>query len=302
MNITENQFEVLSYIEREGGRRITQRQMAAGVGLSLGNVNKAYAELLELGFIQTNEKKEVQVTKSGLQTLEPYRVKRVIIVAAGFGGRMVPITVNTPKPLIRVHGKRVIETLLDAVKAVGIPEIIIVRGYLKEQFDDLKRLYPNITFLDNPLYNDANNIASLLLAKDNLANSYIMDGDLILNNPKLIRKYEYCSNFLGEYKEVTDDWCLEVKNGYIRKTKIGGTKCYRTIGISYWTKDDAERLKKCLEEVWQMPGGKEKFWGQIPIEICSKEFKLKVRKCVEGDIQEIDTFKELKEIDPIYAM
>lgn len=302
MNITENQFEILSLVEREGGQRITQRKMSADTGLSLGNVNKAYTDLLEFGFIQVNDKKEVQITKSGLQVLEPYRVKRVIIVAAGFGGRMVPITVNTPKPLIRVHGKRVIETLLDAIKAVGIPEIIIVRGYLKEQFDDLKHLYSNIIFLDNPLYNEANNIASLLLAKDSIANAYIMDGDLILNNPKLIRKYEYCSNFLGAYKEVTDDWCLEVKNGYIRKTKIGGRKCYRSFGISYWTSEDAVCLKECLEKVWKMPGGKEKFWAQIPLELCSKEFKLKIRKCTEEDIQEIDTFRELKEIDPIYNM
>lgn len=302
MNITRNQFEILSMIEREGGKKITQRQMSKETGLSLGNVNKAFAQVKELGLVSVNESKEVQITKSGLYALEPYRVKRVIIVAAGFGGRMVPITVNTPKPLIRVRGKRIIETILDTVEARGIKEVIIVRGYLKEQFDDLKRLYPNIKFLDNLLFNDANNIASLLLAKDKLSNAYIMDGDLILNNKSLIRKYEYTTNFLGVYEEKTDDWCLEVEKGHVRDTKIGGVNCYRSYGISYWTKEDGVKLKECLEKVWNMPGGKTKFWGQIPLEVCAKEFDVEIRPCAKGDIEEINTFKELKEIDPIYKM
>lgn len=302
MNITRNQFELLSMIERKGGSQISYEQMVEYTGLPLDEVYKTFSQLDELGMLSVSDIKEVQITKSGLQALEPYRVKRVIVVAAGFGGRMVPITVNTPKPLIRVRGKRIIETLLDTIEKIGIKEIIIVRGYLKEQFDDLQRLYPNITFLDNPLFNDANNIASLLLAKDKLSNAYIMDGDLILNNKKLIRKYEYATNFLGVYEEKTDSWCLEVENGYITKTQIGGINCYRTYGISYWTKEDGIKLKDCLEKVWNMPGGKGKFWGQIPLEICAEEFDIEIRPCEKGDIEEINTFKELKEIDPIYRM
>ena len=79
---------------------------------------------------------------------------------------MIPITLNTPKPLVRVHGKMIVETLLDAIVQAGIPEIVLVRGYLWEQFDALVHRYPQIRFLYNPLFNESNNVSSVLQAKD----------------------------------------------------------------------------------------------------------------------------------------
>ena len=78
---------------------------------------------------------------------------------------MVPITLNTPKPLVRVNGTRIIDSLLDAVVEAGIPEIVIVRGYLGEQFDQLLYKYPNIRFVENPIYNEANNISSAVCVR-----------------------------------------------------------------------------------------------------------------------------------------
>ena len=120
------------------------------------------------------------LAKKGLQELEPYRVKRAIFIAAGFGSRLVPITLNTPKPLVRVKGVRIIDTLLDAVIAAGIEEIIIVRGYLAEQFDQLKYKYPMVKFVENPLYNEANNISSVMCIRYLLSNAYILEADLLL--------------------------------------------------------------------------------------------------------------------------
>lgn len=302
MNINKNQFEVLSYIERECGKKLSQRQIAEGTHLSLGTVNKIYLELEELGLIVQRESKELWITKQGLDVLEPYRVRRAVIIAAGFGSRMVPITLNTPKPLVRVHGKMIIETLLDAVVAAGIKEIVLVRGYLWEQFDVLKHRYPGIDFIYNPLFNDANNISSAFLAKDILSNAYVMEADLLVSNPDIIRKYEYSSNYLGMYKEYTDDWCFDVKSGVIKGLTVGGTNCYHMYGISYWNREDGERLGKCIEEVFKMPGGKEKYWDEVALRVFKKDFNVDVRPCFEGDIVEIDTFKELKQIDPVYAM
>ena len=129
------------------------------------------------------------VTQSGLVALEPYRVKRAIFIAAGFGSRLVPITFNTPKPLVRVHGVRIIDRLIDACLEAGIDEIIIVRGYLGELFDQLLYKYPMIKFLENPIYNEANNISSSLVARYLLAGAYVFEADLLISNPKIIKKY-----------------------------------------------------------------------------------------------------------------
>lgn len=295
MNITQNEFEVLVCLEREN-KELSQRIISKETNLSLGTINKTIASLLEKSLID----KDNLITKKGISALEPYRVKRAIFLAAGFGSRLVPITLNTPKPLVRVNGVRMIETQLEAVKKAEILEIIIVTGYLSEQFEVLKKKYPNITLIENKKYNEANNISSAVLVKDLLSNSYVMEADLCLYNKNLIRKYEYQSNFLGKYVTVTDDWCLETKNGIITKEKLGGYNCYQMYGISYYNATDGIKMASDIEKVYQSPGGKEKYWEQVMLDVCKNNYKIHVRECHEGDIIEIDTFNELKAIDKTY--
>ena len=297
MKLTKKQFEVLTTIERNHKHnKYSQRDIAKDTNISIGLVNKIISELYNAKLIDNESK----ITKEGKKALEPYRVKKAVFLAAGFGSRMVPITLNTPKPLVLVHGKRIIETLLDAVVAAEIPEIIVVRGYLGEQFDVLLHKYPNIKFVDNPMYNEANNISSAYVAKDYFENAYVLESDLLLSNPNLIRKYEYSSNFLGIPVNRTDDWCLEVKKDIIVKEKIGGTNCYQMVGISYYDENDGKKLAKDIEEVFNSPGGKEKYWEQVQLVEKKENYKINIRECQFTDIIEIDTFNELKKIDKIY--
>ena len=295
MKITSNEFEVLTTIEREQ-EKLSQRKISELTKLSLGTINKTISDLIKNKYITEDN----QITKAGLDALKPYRVKRAIFLAAGFGSRLVPITLNTPKPLVLVNGKKIIETLLDACVKAEIEEIIIVTGYLYEQFEILKKKYPQIKFIVNKKYNEANNISSAYLVKDKFANAYVLESDLYLYNPNLIRKYEYQSNFLGKYVTVTDDWCLETKNGIITKEKVGGYNCYQMYGISYYNKEDAKKIEKDIETVYNSPGGKEKYWEQVILDVCKKNYQIYIRECYEGDIIEIDTFNELKAIDKTY--
>ena len=295
MQLTINQFEVLTTIE-ENEKKLSQRDISKETKLSLGTINKVISELLENKFID----KENAITQNGLKVLEPYRVKRAIFLAAGFGSRLVPITLNTPKPLVLVNGKRIIETLLDAVVKAEIEEIYIVTGYLSEQFEILKKKYPQIKFVENNMYNEANNISSAYLVRNLIKNAYVLESDLYLYNPKLIRKYEYHSNFLGYYVDRSDDWCIEVKNGIITKEKMGGINCYQMVGISYYDKKDGMNIEKDMEIVYKSPGGKEKYWEQVILDICKKNYNIYLRECLKEDIIEIDTFNELKNIDKTY--
>lgn len=300
MLINNNQFEILVCLDKNKDQKLLQREIANKTNLSLGTVNKVLSELNSNGLIEPDNKLGVVITKKGYEALEPYRVKRAIFLAAGFGSRLVPITLNTPKPLVLVHGKRIIETLLDAVVAAGIEEIVIVRGYLGEQFEILLHKYPNIKFIDNEIYNQANNISSALKVKDLFENAYVLESDLLLSNPNLIRKYEYRSNFLGIKVERTDDWCFETKNEIITKEKVGGVNCYQMVGISYYDKEDGKKLSKDIEEVYNLPGGKEKYWEQVQLVERKNNYKIYTRECKLNDIIEIDTFNELKQVDKIY--
>lgn len=299
MSLTLNQFEVLTFIERKHDEKLTQRDIAKKCHLSLGNTNKVIAELQELELLKSMEE-GYEVTLKGYEWLEPYRVKKAIFLAAGFGSRMVPVTLNTPKPLIKVHGKKIIETLLDAVLDAGITDITIVRGYLGDQFDLLLKKYPMIKFVENPIYNESNNISSIRVVRDMMANAYILESDLLLYNRDIIRKYEYTTNYLGMPVDRTDDWCFETKKGYITKVKVGGENVEHMFGISYWTKEDAEKMETDVEKVFQSPGGKERYWDDVALKECAKNYKVWVREVEPGDIIEIDTYNELKQIDSIY--
>lgn len=294
MTLTHKQFDILTVMERNKNE-LTQREISEFSGMSLGSVNRILNTLVERGLVEDSK-----ITEKGLEALEPYRVKRAIFIAAGFGSRLVPITLNTPKPLVRVKGKRMIDTLLDAVVNAEIEEIYIVRGYLGEQFDQLLYKYPMIHFIDNPMYNEANNISSAMCARHLLQNAYVMEADLVLYNPNLIQKYQYTSNYLGVPTETTDDWCFETKNHVITKLLLGGTNCHHMYGISYWNHDDGAKLCEDIKKVFEMPGGKERYWDEVALVYCQKNYHIEVRDCSFDDIIEIDNFSDLKKLDKAY--
>ena len=294
--MTKKEFDILLALTQSEAP-MTQREIAEKTKLSLGTINKVVKSLTEQDYIADG-----CITQQGLNALEPYRVKRAVFLAAGFGSRMVPITFNTPKPLVRVNGVRIIDTLLDAVVAAGIPEVVIVRGYLGEQFDQLLYKYPMIKFIENPIYNEANNISSAMCVRYLLQNAYVLEADLVLSNPKLIRKYEYSSNILGIPVDVTDDWCLHTdNNGIVIEEAVGGRNCHQMVGISYWDAEAGAQLANDLNEVYTSPGGKERYWEQTALVYKKEHYAVSVRECAFDDIVEIDSFSELKKIDPLYA-
>ena len=296
MKLTRKQFDILEALAAAKSA-MSQRDLEKQTHHSLGTINRLVKELTESGLIADG-----RITRQGLAALEPYRVKRAVFIAAGFGSRLIPITLNTPKPLVRVHGVRIIDRLIDACIAAEIPEIYIVRGYLAEQFDQLRYKYPQIRFLENPTYNEANNIGSALAARTILSNAYVFEADLLISNPAIIRKYHYSSDFLAIRKDRTDDWCFSVKDGIITEEKVGGEgpDIWQMVGISYWNEEDGKKLANDIYDVYSSPGGKERYWEQVPLVYRKDHYSVSVLECREEDIVEIDTFSELKAIDRSY--
>ena len=291
------EFDILVYLSTQLSVN-TQEHVLKELGMPAEVFTKLLHELELKGLVADG-----RITELGIAALEPYKVKRAIFLAAGFGSRLAPITFNTPKPLVRVNGQRMIDTLLDAVMAAEIPEIIIVRGYLGEQFDQLLYKYPNIRFIENPMFNASNNISSAMCARYLFKNAYVLESDLILYNPKLIRKYEYKSNFLGIPVAATDDWCFRAnEDGVITSQGVGGEDCYQMVGISYWDEVDGVKLVQDLDDVFNSPGGKDQFWEQTVFLHKREKYQLLIRPCSGSDILEIDSYNDLKGIDKLYAL
>ena len=292
-------FEILAYVEAGGKRAYSWRELVDKLAISGSRVTQTRKALLEAGLLE-GEGDRLHITPAGLLALEPYRVRRAVIFAAGFGSRMVPVTLHTPKPLVKVGGIRIIDRLLDALLAQGIDDIVIVRGYLKERFDELLEKYPMLTFVDNDLYDRENNISSALAAGEKINGCYICAGDLLVTNPRIIRKYHYCSNYLASFALETDDWCFDFRNGLAENYRKGGTNCFNQYEITYWTPEDCEKLRRDWALAYRTEGGRDLFWEFIPLVLYRDRYRVEIRQCRKEDIMEIDNYYELAELDPSY--
>ena len=290
------EFEVLSSLAE--GKSIDLK--AEAFGYTAEQIQKAKKELQNIRYLDGDS-----VTENGYQALMPYKVRRAVFLAAGFGSRMLPITVNTPKPLVRVHGKRIIDTLIDAVLAAGIEEVFIVRGYLGEQFELLRKNYPMIQFIENPEYDGTGTISSFYYARELLSSAYVLESDLVVANPEVIRKYHYTSDFMGTKMRETDDWYIKTEtNGEICEIGVGGrgNNLYKLVGISFWDHEDGEKLSKDIREAYESENGKKLPMSFVPFRVYKDHYHVSIMPCKENDVVEIDSFAELQAFDEVYKI
>lgn len=296
------QFELLKYIESKSQVLLEYKQIADSIRISRNIVVSEIANLLDNKSLELVNNK-VNITLKGLESLKPYRVKRAIIIGAGFGSRMMPATKECPKPMVKINGKRIIETQLDALMASGIKDITIVRGYKKEKYDELLDEYPFLNFVDNADYDKTNNISSVMKVLDKITGgTYLCEADLYITNPNVITKYQYTSNILGSYSLQTDDWSFRMKDGHIFDYQQGNTYCYNYYGISYWTAEDCDKLRKDWAKTYATEDGKNLFWEFIPLKKYKENYQVEIRQCSKNDIMEIDNYYELAALDKSYSI
>lgn len=227
---------------------------------------------------------------------------KAIIMAAGLGNRMRPVTDHIPKPLIPVNGTRMIDTAIDALHDNGIREIHIVTGYLKEKFDVLKEKYPDVDFIENPYYRTCNNISSLYVAREYLGRCIIMDGDQVIYNREVLfpqfTKSGYCSIWTEGH---TDEWLQNVEgNRVVSCSRTGGSHGWQLLSISFWSEQDGIRLKGLLEFEFEKKRNTQIYWDDIAMFYYPERFDLGIRPVQRGDVVEVDSCVELIGLDGSY--
>lgn len=231
-----------------------------------------------------------------------HMVKRAIIMAAGIGKRMQPITLQTPKPLVKVNGVRMIDTVIQGLHANGITEIYVVVGYLKEQFTCLEKEYPGLTLIENPYYDTCNNISSLYVAREHIDDTIILDGDQIIYNDSILSpEFERSGYNCVWTDEDTEEWLLQVENGIVRScSRNGGKNGWQLFSISRWSAEDGAKLRKHLEIEFDEKKNRQIYWDDVALFCYPEEYQLGIRQMNLGDIVEIDNLTELAEKDSIY--
>lgn len=226
-------------------------------------------------------------------------MERAILMAAGLGSRMRPLTDTCPKPLIEVDGKPMIETVIEGLKARGIEDITIVTGYLADCFKVLLDKYPTIKLITNPDYQTINNISSIYYAREALrgADCFICEADLYVSDKDMFKATLDESCYFGKFVEGhSDDWVFEQDdNGYITRVGKIGDNVYNMCGVAYFKENEANIIADAIEKQYGVPGYENMFWDDVVNNNLDK-LRLKVHPIKDEQIVEIDTVEELESV------
>lgn len=282
-NMNRDKYKILEVLITEDV--IDQRKISQLTKFSLGKVNNLLKELNKEKYISSN----YALTSSGKEYVKSHHPQQATILAAGYGLRMVPINTEEPKGLLEVHGEPLIERIIKQLHKVGITNIKIVVGFMKEHYEYLIDEY-DVDLIVNPYYSTRNNIYSLYVAKDRLANGYIIPCDIwFKDNP--FSTLEDPSWYLFSDR-LTDHSHWQVsKNTKVKYTKEPGN---RMIGIAYLNQEDAEVLTNHLDEMIKAKKY-DSFWEDALAD--KKQFLISGRIIPNSEHAEINSYEELLELD-----
>lgn len=267
---------------------VNQRILAEASGHSLGVVNRSVKELVKAGYIDES----IRPTEKARAEFKQKTPQRAVILAAGFGMRMVPINTEMPKGLIEVNGEPLIERVIKQLHEVGIKEIYIVVGFMKEKYEYLIDEY-GVELVVNPEYAAKNNLHSVKLVKEHLENAYIIPCDIRCDRNPFHRHEMYSWYMVSDLVENESTVRVNRKMELVTVPENSGGNAM--IGICYLVKEDAELVAARIEELCQNHRYDGAFWEEA---LYNKDRMIVTARVAHSvDVVEINTYEQLREID-----
>ena len=244
------------------------------------------------------------------------KIDNAIILIAGMGTRLKPMTDHMPKCLTEIHGKTILENALTHLEKTGVKETVLVVGYLGNkvmekigsQFGGMK-----ITYIENKVYDKTNNMYSLWLAREYLKKDVIwMDGDVffeeeILNRILNFDKTKSCwvvDNFTEEFdgamltadgnERITDLEIIREKSGKYRNL------FFKSAGILRLTPEFGNLFSKWLDE--DVIAGNVNIYCDLVLAKHFREIPIYIHNINGLKWAEIDNLEDLKRAERIFLL
>ncbi len=281
----------------------TQREVAQQLELSLGTINTLIKECSKRHLIAQGKScaGTYELTDSGEEFLEGFKVDGALIIAAGFGSRFVPLTYEMPKGLLEVFGERMIERQIRQLHEVGIRNITIVVGYLKEKFEYLIDKF-GVKLLYNPEYSCKNTLATIYWAREVLRgkNMYVLSSDNWMRS-NMYRTWECGAWYSASYMEGnTSEWVLSYnKKGRITDVQVGGRDAWCMYGPVYFSRQFSDAFLPLLEREYATPGTEQLYWEHILMKYITV-LEMDINRQPANQVYEFENLEELRRFDPRY--
>ncbi len=296
MSLSKAEFEILNYFRKT--RNVTQRIISEEFSISLGKVNKVIKELKDKKLIDVLDN-GYELSSTGLEALEPYKVNNAIIMAAGMSSRFAPLSYERPKGLLNVKGDILIEREIRQLKEAGITDITVVVGYMKEKFFYLEDKF-GVKIVVNEDYYQYNNTSTLIRVLDKLQNTYICSSDnYFVDN--VFEPYVYRGYYSAVYAPgETDEYCLTTDpRGRITKVTVGGCNSWYMLGHVYFDREFSEKFKEILTREYEALETKQHLWEDLYAKHID-ELSLYIREYDADKVLEFDSLEELRSFDQEY--
>ncbi len=285
-------FEILRYIEQ--GMIWDSKLMAQRLYKPYSIIDAELANLEMEEYVLGGN-----ITQKGIDYLKEHEINNAIILAAGVSSRFVPLCFEKPKGLLSVKGEVLIERQIRQLKEVGIDDITVVIGFMKEKFYYLGEKY-GVSFVETTDFRIRNNHASVWAAREKLGNTIVTSSDLYFKE-NIFQKYAFDAFYCTVYKEGDTEERGIKTDGYdkILNTYYGAADTWVTLGYAYFNKRFSENFKKILLEEFDQPETINKFWADIQDDHFS-ELYMYAKRVENNIIYEFDYLEELREFDEDY--
>ena len=285
-----------------------QRELAERSGHSLGVVNRSLKVLAGEGYLDG----AMRLTPKAEELRGNTKPRRAIILAAGFGMRMVPINLETPKAFLEVAGEPLIERQIRQLHEAGVHEIYVVVGFMKEKFEYLIDEF-GVKLVVNRDYAFRNNLYSLALVAKHLSDAYIIPCDIWCAKNPFSAHELYSWYMVSDREDPESDVRVNRRRELVAAERPAGGRAVignAMIGIAYLQEETARIVRERITELCRDRENDGAFWEKALYEKDKTEkdktrsgstrwdrMIVPARVVPAEEAVEINTYEQLRELD-----